>query len=121
MGAPLDITPHGIEKAIFLIVWAIGLGIFAYEAYFYIRLLTMFSSEKRWDKIGERISRLFKYVLGQRRLLDQLVMGTAHFLIFWGFVFIGFGTINFFGKGVSENFSMPSTRATSAWPEATAI
>jgi len=107
MLSPLEITLHGIEKIAFICVWGIGLAIFAYEAYFYIRLLLSFSPEKRWDNLGQRFANLFKYVFGQRRLLDQLVMGTAHFLIFWGFVVISLGTINFFGKGISENFSLP--------------
>lgn len=107
MAAPLDITLHGIEKIIFILIWGIGLAIFAYEAYFYIRLLLLFGPEKRWDNLGRRFSNLIKYVFGQRRLLDQLVMGTAHFLIFWGFIVISLGTINFFGKGLSENFALP--------------
>ena len=107
MPEPIDITPAGIEKFVYIVVFAIGLIIFIYEIYFYTRLLKTFSFEKRWDRIGQRIKRLFKFVFAQRRLLDQLLMGTAHFMIFWGFVIISFATLNFFGKGFSPAFELP--------------
>jgi len=107
MTGPVDITLQGLEKLAFLAVLAVALVIFANEVYFYVRLLLAFKPENRADKIGKRIRYLFKYVFGQRRLLDQLIMGTAHFLIFWGFIIISFGTLNFIGKGFSAGFSLP--------------
>ncbi|MEE9554384.1 MAG: heterodisulfide reductase-related iron-sulfur binding cluster [candidate division Zixibacteria bacterium] len=107
MPGPIEITPSGIEKLAFIIVFAIGLIIFVYEIYFYARLLKSFAPENRWDRIGERVSRLFKFVFAQRRLLDQLFMGIAHFMIFWGFLIISFATLNFFGKGFSSGFELP--------------
>jgi nitrate reductase gamma subunit len=107
MFKPVEITPTGLEKILFLIVFAIGLVIFIYEIFFYTRLLKLLKSEKRWDNIGARIGRLFKFVFGQRRLLDQFVMGIAHFMIFWGFVIISFATLNFFGKGFWSGFELP--------------
>ena len=110
MNGPIDITPVGIEKLAFIIVFAIGLIIFLYEIYFYTRLLRSFAPEKRWDRVGERFGRLFKFAFAQRRLLDQLFMGTAHFMIFWGFAIISFATLNFFGKGFSSGFELPILR-----------
>jgi len=107
MFRPVEITPVGLEKILFLIVLAIGLVIFIYEIIFYTKLLKLFKSEKRYDNIGARIGRLCKFVFGQRRLLDQLVMGSAHFMIFWGFVIISFATLNFFGKGIWSGFELP--------------
>jgi Fe-S oxidoreductase/nitrate reductase gamma subunit len=107
MNGPVDITLHGLEKIAFFAVLAIALIIFANEVYFYVRLLLQFGSEKRTDNIRKRIKNLFKYVFGQRRLLDQIMMGSAHFLIFWGFVIISFGTLNFIGKGISADFTLP--------------
>lgn len=104
---PIDITPTGLEKAAFFIVFLIGLIIFAYEMYFYIRLLRSFGPEKRWGNLRDRFGRLFKFVFAQRRLLDQILMGTAHFMIFWGFAVISFATLNFFGKGFSARFELP--------------
>ncbi len=107
MPGPIDITPAGIERIVFFIVLAVSMIILIYELFFYIRLLRSFGPEKRWDRIGARLGRLFKFVFGQRRLLDQLLMGGAHFLIFWGFIIISFATLNFFGKGFSPGFELP--------------
>jgi heterodisulfide reductase subunit C len=107
MPGPVDITPAGIEKLAFLVVLAIGLIIFIYEIFFYIRLLRSFAPENKWDGIGQRFGRLFKFVFAQRRLLDQILMGIAHFMIFWGFIIISFATLNFFGKGFSPGFELP--------------
>jgi Fe-S oxidoreductase len=107
MFEPVEITPAGLEKILFFVVLAIGLLIFIYEIVFYTRLLRLFRPEKRFDNIGKRIERLFKFVFGQRRLLDQLVMGRAHFMIFWGFIVISFGTLKFFGKGFASGFELP--------------
>jgi Fe-S oxidoreductase len=107
MAGPVDITLYGLEKMAFFAVLAIALIIFINELYFYIRLLLAFKPENRADQIGKRIKYLFRYVFGQRRLLDQIVMGVAHFLIFWGFIVISFGTLNFIGKGISARFSLP--------------
>ncbi len=107
MAGPIDITLHSLELAAFIFVLAIGLIIFAYELYFYVRLLRTFQPSNRLNNPSQRLKNLVKYVFGQRRLLDQAVMGTAHFLIFWGFIIISFGTLNFFGKGFSGNFALP--------------
>jgi Fe-S oxidoreductase/nitrate reductase gamma subunit len=107
MSGPLEITPGGLERIAFFAVFAIGIIVFIYEIYFYARLLKSFGPEKRWDHIGRRIGRLIKFVFGQRRLLDQMLMGGAHFMIFWGFIIISFGTLNFFGKGFSSGFELP--------------
>jgi Fe-S oxidoreductase len=107
MSRPVEISLHGAEQIAFFAALALALAIFIYESYFYIRLLLAFGPERRWDNIWRRIRFLFKYVFGQRRLLDQIVMGSAHFLIFWGFIIISFGTLNFIGKGFSADFALP--------------
>ncbi len=104
---PADLALFGFEKTAFIIVFIIGLTVFAYEVYFYLRLLLKFQPERRLDNPGKRFARLFRFVFGQRRLLDQIVMGGAHFLIFWGFIVISFGTLSFFGKGFNPGFHLP--------------
>ena len=98
MSEVAGITPSGVERAAFFVVFAVALLIFAYEIYFYSRLLRSFSPERRIDRLPERFSRLLKFVFGQRRLLDQLLMGSAHFMIFWGVIIISFATLEFFGR-----------------------
>ena len=42
--------------------------------------------ENRWDHVGRRIGLVVSNVLGQRRLLDEPLIGTAHLVIFWAFI-----------------------------------
>ena len=104
MFKPIEITPVGLEKLFFIAVFIIGMVIFAYEAYYYIRLLKKFAPENRTDFIGQRIGRLFKFVFAQRRLLDQFLMGVAHFLIFWGFCYRIIRDPEFFRQRVIVRF-----------------
>ncbi|HBC45497.1 MAG TPA: hypothetical protein DCZ43_00475 [candidate division Zixibacteria bacterium] len=104
---PVDMTMYGLEKIAFIAVLTIGLAILAYEIYFYLRLLLSFKPERRLDNPLKRVKKLFTFVFGQRRLLDQIAMGSAHFMIFWGFIIISFGTLTFFGKGFSAGFRLP--------------
>src|SRR5512138_2544882 len=104
---PLDISLSGSERTLFIAVLIVGLAVLTYEVYFYLRLLLSLKPQNRTDNLGTRFNRLLKFVFGQRRLLDQIVMGTAHFLIFWGFVIVSFGTLTFFGKAFSRSFELP--------------
>jgi len=52
----------------------------------HIRTLAMARAENRWDHIGRRIGLVITNVLGQRRLLDEPLIGAAHLVIFWAFV-----------------------------------
>jgi Fe-S oxidoreductase len=102
-----EITPTGVEAIIYYIAFFISILIFVFIIRRYIRLLLQFKKLDYKVIIGAGISRVLKFVFGQRRLLDDRFSGSAHFLIFWGFVIIGFGTINFFGKGFSSGFHIP--------------
>ena len=46
------------------------------------------------------------YVLGQKKLFKEPV-GIVHFIIFWGFIVIAFGTLQIIGEGLWEAFSLP--------------
>ena len=52
----------------------------------HIRTLARARSETRWDHVGKRIGLVVTNVLGQRRLLDEPLIGAAHLVIFWSFV-----------------------------------
>ena len=103
----MEITPHGIEALVYYLAFFVSLVIFAFIIRFYIRLLLQFRKLDYKIDIGAGIKRVLKFVFGQRRLLNDPFSGAAHFLIFWGFIVIAFGTINFFGKGFSADFHIP--------------
>src|SRR5260370_11133796 len=62
----------------------------------------------RWDRIPARVGRVIVYVFGQARLLaNDFWPGLMHATIFWGFVILTLGTVEFFGKAVTESFFLP--------------
>lgn len=77
-------------------------GFFFYNIYNLIRLLRLGKKEdNRFDRIGERIKRVFIYVFGQRRLWQNYTFaGIEHFMIFWGFLVISIGTFEIFVSGL---------------------
>jgi Fe-S oxidoreductase/nitrate reductase gamma subunit len=48
----------------------------------------------RTDRKGERVWSFVKYVLGQRKVIAE-PSGIAHFFIFWGFIVLVFGDLDF--------------------------
>jgi len=52
-----------------------------------VGLLRRARPEVRWDRIPRRLVNAAWNVLGQRRMFQEPVIGAAHFLIFWSFVF----------------------------------
>jgi len=102
-----EITPAGPEAIIFYLTFFISIAIFVIIISKYIRLLLKFRKVAAPIDVPAGIVRLMKFVFGQRRLLDDPFSGAAHFLIFWGFLIIAFGTLNFFGKGFTAGFNIP--------------
>jgi Fe-S oxidoreductase len=73
-----------------LYLWALTLpafGLFGYGVYGYFKVLARARREKRWDHPGKRLKLVLTQVLGQRRLIEEPLIGVAHLLIFWAFVF----------------------------------
>ncbi len=60
--------------------------VFGRRIWRHVILLLRARPENRWDCIGSRIGLVATYVLGQRRLFDEPLIGAAHFVIFWSFV-----------------------------------
>jgi Fe-S oxidoreductase len=90
------------------LVIAVALVLFFRRAYDLFRLLQTAKPVTRWDRIGERLNGVLVYVLGQKRLITgDLWPGLMHATIFWGFIVLTVGTLEFFGKGFAEPFVLP--------------
>src|SRR5215468_1043268 len=95
-------------QLIFLAMIAVALALFARRVIFLVRLLLKGKPAARWDHVPARIGRVIVYVVGQARLIGgDFWPGLMHATIFWGFVVLTLGTIEFFGKGVTESFVLP--------------
>ncbi|OFZ79003.1 MAG: hypothetical protein A2583_14885 [Bdellovibrionales bacterium RIFOXYD1_FULL_53_11] len=58
-----------------------------------------------------RILTFFLNVLGQKTVLQKRWIGVAHFVIFWGFVVISFGTVEQFVSTIHSPYSLQSAGA----------
>ncbi len=63
----------------------VSFSVFGQRVLHHIQVLAHARPEKRWDQVGRRLGLVLGQVLGERRLLDEPVIGTAHLVIFWSF------------------------------------
>ncbi len=95
---------------------AVALVLFVRRVNFLVRLMLKGKPAARWDHVPARLGKVVVFVLGQARLLGgDFWPGLMHATIFWGFIILTLGTLEFFGKGVAESFSLPLLSNTSAY------
>lgn len=85
------------------ILWLVFLaasGLFVWRATFLVRLLCLGRAENRFDRIPERLKRILIYVFGQRRMLDEPLVGIPHLFIFYGFVVFVLATTGLLLQGL---------------------
>jgi Fe-S oxidoreductase len=93
---------------IFAAMVAVAVVLFARRVTFLVRLLLKGKPESRWDHLPARIGKVLVYVIGQARLIGgDFWPGLMHATIFWGFIILTLGTVEFFGKAVTESFVLP--------------
>ena len=93
---------------IFYAMIAVALVLFGRRVAVLVQLLSKGKAAARWDHLPVRVGKVIVYVFGQARLLGgDFWPGLMHATIFWGFVVLTLGTIEFFGKGVTESFFLP--------------
>ncbi len=71
------------------VLWVLTLaafGLFGWRVCQYVKILRSARPEKRWDQPWRRLWLVALNVLGQKRLLEEPVIGFAHLVIFWSFV-----------------------------------
>lgn len=66
---------------------AVSFGLFGARVWRYWRVLSQARREVRWDRPLVRLRLFVKHVLLQARLLEEPLVGAAHLVIFWAFVF----------------------------------
>jgi Fe-S oxidoreductase len=74
-----------------------------YRRYQYLMLG---AQEDRFDNSEDRIRGFFKYVIGQRKVLAEPA-GIAHFIIFYGFIVISIGALDFFFYHLTGGTHLP--------------
>ncbi|MCH7619075.1 MAG: (Fe-S)-binding protein [Candidatus Marinimicrobia bacterium] len=74
-----------------------------------IQVLRLAVRDDRSGNIGARLSGVFKFFLGQGRILAPKYIGAGimHAIIFWGFMAVVINSIHFVGKGFYPDWSLP--------------
>ncbi len=82
-------TYNILKSIVVLLSFLLATGVFLWRAYPQLwTKLRQSQSTPRFGQWGERIKGLIVYVGAQLRLFRFRVPGTAHFFIFWGFLFL---------------------------------
>ncbi len=87
-----------------LIVVPVAAAIFLFwrRARWHMAVLRSGRPLDRFDRVSDRIKALAVFVLGQRRLLQDLGPGLAHAFVFWGFIVLLGTTGNYLTNGLVE-------------------
>src|SRR5713101_3860235 len=101
---------------LFYALIVVALVLFGLRVAYLSRLMLQGKPAARWDNIPARLRAVLVFVVGQLRLLrGDFWPGLMHATIFWGFIILTLGTLEFFGKGVTESFSLLGLERTSAY------
>ncbi len=83
-----------IEYGFILYLFFIAaVAVFAYGMWQRVRLWFIGTPQVRWDRIRERLRRVWQHAALQRRLSQNRVAGLFHILFSWGFVILFIGTL----------------------------
>ena len=86
----MNSTGSVIGYLLFTILTILSLVAFAYLIYQRFLVLKLLKPINRLDKPGTRIAEVFKFFIGQKRILNSrfLDAGIMHAFIFWGFLVV---------------------------------
>ncbi|MDC3414956.1 (Fe-S)-binding protein [Aquibacillus sp. 3ASR75-11] len=94
--------------------WLLFLAVTVYGLYLFVRVVrTRIAYIKLGKKVefdGEikkRFEKIWIYVFGQKKLLKDKKSGAIHVMMFYGFLLVQFGAIDFIVKGLSPGSNLP--------------
>ncbi|QSS99874.1 4Fe-4S dicluster domain-containing protein [Pontibacillus sp. ALD_SL1] len=97
-----------------LLNWIMFLIVTAYGLYLFVRVvrtrIAYIQLGKKMDfdlQLKERLKDIWVYVFGQKKLLKDKKSGAIHVMMFYGFILVQFGAIDFIIKGLSEEGHLP--------------
>ncbi len=76
-----------------------GWGAFAWTARRRWKLMMIGRPEGRGDQVGERVKMTLRFAIGQARMPRYQFSGTAHLLVFSGFMVLLLRTLILWGRG----------------------
>jgi Fe-S oxidoreductase len=106
--APFNDPGMTVRLLVGVLITVVALGFAARRALIIFRLLrTGQPTVGRTDDVGVRARTEVVEVLGQRKLLKWTIPGLAHFVTFWGFLFLMFTIVEGFGAFFDVDFHIP--------------
>lgn len=90
---------------LFVIVAALAVGLFSYNAQRLVGYLRVGQPTDRTDHIATRIRNVLGIGIAQSKILRDPVAGAMHATVFWGFIVLTVGTIELLLQGVWPGFS----------------
>jgi Fe-S oxidoreductase len=94
-------------RVVFILIPLVGVGIFAYIIFRRLVPLQGAVSDTRFDRVGERLSSVFKYWLGQLRHPRYMLPGVMHILLFSGFLILSIRSLTLVFIGIVDGFVLP--------------
>ncbi|WP_077623480.1 heterodisulfide reductase-related iron-sulfur binding cluster [Sediminibacillus massiliensis] len=97
-----------------LLNWLLFIGVTSYGLYLFVRVvMTRIAYIKLgkkeqfdWD-IKQRLHKIWIYVFGQKKLLKDKKSGIIHVMMFYGFILVQFGAVDFIVKGLAPGNHLP--------------
>ncbi|MEN2767253.1 (Fe-S)-binding protein [Ornithinibacillus xuwenensis] len=103
-----------MEDVFLLVNTLFFIGITLYGLYLFARVIATRVAYIRLGKksefdgdIKERVNRIIKIVFGQSKLLKDKKSGAIHVMMFYGFILVQFGAIDFIVRGISPGNHLP--------------
>ena len=90
---------------ILLLIGGVSISFFLYQVQLATRLVMLGASDARFDSWGQRIKEVLTGWLGQKRVLEDRIVGGMHVLMFWGFLMLStdmfdLATANWFSHNI---------------------
>ena len=96
-----------VNLVAFLLVTAYAAGLFVYLIRTRIAYIKLGKKVEFDNRVKERLKKIGVYVFGQKKLFKDKKSGIIHSMLFYGFILVQFGAIDFFIKGLRPGWHLP--------------
>lgn len=98
------------NQILFLLLFIVAMVAFCFSCYERLQLVAAGSPEDRFDRPGARLTGMFCYAFGQRRVLAR-PYGMNHFVLFWAFMLLLVANVSFLAEGLFPGLNLSALPA----------
>ncbi|PJB01627.1 MAG: Fe-S oxidoreductase, partial [Ignavibacteria bacterium CG_4_9_14_3_um_filter_36_18] len=96
-----------LKNIIFIFVFILSVGFFVYSLNKFYEYMTVgLKKDDRFDRVSNRLYRVWKIAFAQTKLLRDPKAGILHLVIFWGFILFLFAVAEAIIQGFYSPFSL---------------